>query len=57
MADASSRDNGCSNFRRATRWNRREVLRIGSLAGLQLLLPDLLRTQTAAQAPRATTTR
>src|SRR5262249_44005140 len=31
---------GCRDFRRATCWNRREVLRLGSLGALGLLLPD-----------------
>ncbi len=44
----------CQGFRRATRWNRREALRLGSLCGLNLLLPDLLRMRAGAAPSRGT---
>ena len=38
---------GCAGFR-ASRPSRREVIRIGGLAGAGLSLPDLLRARAAA---------
>jgi uncharacterized protein (DUF1501 family) len=40
---------GCAEFRRAARLNRRELLRVGSLTGLSLSLPDLFRAQAQAK--------
>lgn len=54
MASRSDQHAGCHGFRRATGWNRREMLRIGSLCGLKLMLPDLLRAQSETRAPRGT---
>jgi hypothetical protein len=54
MADATDRTSACPDFRRATRWNRREVLCIGSLCSWPLLLPDLLRAQTAMKPANGT---
>jgi hypothetical protein len=38
----------CDGFHRSRRWSRREVLQVGSLAGLELLLPDLCHTRAMA---------
>ncbi|MCI0376403.1 MAG: DUF1501 domain-containing protein, partial [Gemmataceae bacterium] len=38
----------CANFRNSARMTRREVLRLGSVSGLALSLPDLLRAQTGS---------
>jgi hypothetical protein len=50
---------GCEDFRLATRLNRRQVLQVGGLAGVGLLLPDLLRVHDArveARSPNRATT-
>src|SRR5262245_20021917 len=41
--------NGCAEFRTVSR-SRREVIRVGALAGLGLALPDLLRARDRARA-------
>jgi hypothetical protein len=48
MAHRECSDHGCAGFR-AGRHNRREVIRMGALAGLGLSLPGLLRAR--AEAP------
>jgi uncharacterized protein (DUF1501 family) len=45
MADSSADARGCAEFRRLLALSRREVLRIGGLAGLSLSLPALLAQQ------------
>lgn len=47
---SSTRDGnaGCAGFRRWQKLSRREVLRLGGLAGLGLTLPDLLRCRASA---------
>src|SRR5438445_8712162 len=40
---------GCENFRRAERITRRDILEVGTLAGLGLCLPDLFRAQAATK--------
>src|SRR5437867_360122 len=40
---------GCANFHRATHATRRELLRAGSLFGMGVLLPDLLRVRAEAR--------
>jgi hypothetical protein len=40
---------GCAEFR-ATRESRREIIRVGALAGVGLFLPDLLRARDGARA-------
>jgi hypothetical protein len=45
----------CPDFRRAASLSRRQLLQVGGLAGLGLLLPDLLRAQ-ARSAPSANST-
>jgi hypothetical protein len=42
----------CENFCEATRFHRRELLRVGGLFGLGLSLPDVFRAQAKATAPR-----
>jgi hypothetical protein len=43
---------GCDEFRAAA-WNRRELIRLGALAGLGLTLPNLLRVRAEAPRPQA----
>lgn len=43
----------CAEFRAAS-WSRRELIRLGWLAGVGLTLPDLLRSRATASAPRPT---
>ncbi|MGE3804687.1 MAG: DUF1501 domain-containing protein [Gemmataceae bacterium] len=43
----------CESFKNAARLNRRDVLRVGSLTGMSLCLPGLLRSQAQAR-PRGT---
>jgi hypothetical protein len=43
---------GCADFQRAVRLSRRELLTAGGLAGMGLLLPDLLRARAEASAGR-----
>lgn len=43
---------GCSGFREAKRWSRRDILWAGGAMGLGLSLPDLLRAQTQSQPTR-----
>jgi uncharacterized protein (DUF1501 family) len=53
MLDRSARIPGCLGFRRAWELSRREVLRIGGLAGMGLSLPALLAQQLRAADSRA----
>jgi hypothetical protein len=50
MAHPPSGEFGCAEFRAGMR-SRRDVLRLGFLAGLGLSLPDLLRARARAEAP------
>jgi uncharacterized protein (DUF1501 family) len=45
---------GCANFRQATPWSRRELLRAGSVCGLALTLPALLQARAQAAPTRGT---
>src|SRR5262249_49423927 len=57
MPRPASNASGCAEFRALQRHpSRRELIRLGGLAGLGLLLPDLLRARSlarAAESPRA----
>jgi hypothetical protein len=50
MADSSTQDSGCANFRLATQLTRRGLLQVGGLCGIGLLLPDFLRARAEAKA-------
>jgi hypothetical protein len=55
MPHASTGVSGCDDFRRASRLDRRQLLRVGGLTGMGLLLPDLLRARADARpGPRGT---
>src|SRR5437868_2899277 len=47
MPSPASGASGCAEFRASQR-SRRDVIRLGGLAGLGLMLPDLLRARAAA---------
>ena len=45
MTSPSNVGPGCEDFRLSTRLHRRQLLQVGGLAGMGLLLPDLLRAR------------
>jgi hypothetical protein len=47
--DRSANRAGCEDFRRARQLTRRDLLEVGTLAGLGLCLPDLFRAEASAK--------
>lgn len=54
MPHSYERDWSCPNFHLAARLNRRDILTVGSLCGLELFLPGLLRAKAKAEPKHGT---
>jgi len=55
MADSFVRNSGCAEFRRTQKLSRREVLRVGGLAGMGLTLPGLFAARASGASDGRTT--